>query len=169
MLERPQSPMLEGGLTEIIDKDDAEVAAQEYSNSVEVTLDQINPTADIEYHSGEILYMNLYASELGSGAVLSTAGKMFVFDFDPSISAGEDAMAAAGANHKLALGFVKFASTDWDADANGAIARKTCAIPFHPVKKLYFCFRPDAGETAINSAAGDDEELHFNFWYRRDS
>jgi len=134
----PKWGIQEGGLTEIIDKNDAAIAASAYSKSVSVDLSTVFSTAS-EKQSGEILYMNLYASEVGTGAVLATAGKMYVFDADPAVEAAAIVLAAAGAEHKTCLGFVHFASTDWDSDANGGIARKVCAIPFHRALHCGLC------------------------------
>lgn len=150
--------LYEGGLTEVIDKDDAEVAAGEYSDSVGIALHAQT--------SGEITQITLTALELGTGDVLTPAGTVYILDVDPEASAGDAALAAAGAEHKTVIGTVTVDSTDWaTADANGAVATVYCSVLFHKLSTLYFAFQPAAGETAINSAAGDDEELFLNFWY----
>lgn len=154
-------PVLEGGLTELIDRDDAATAADQYTKSVGVAL--------AGTYSGEILSFLLVASEAGSGAVIANAMTVFILDADPAVSAADTALAAAGAEHKTVLGKIDIATTDWNADANGAVCVKTVGIPFHAVGTLYFVARLATGSTTVNSAAGDDEELHFNFWYRRDS
>ena len=154
--------VLEGGLTELVGINEA-LSASKYSASVGVTID--TSTAGI---SGEIVSVALIATELGSGAILQTAGRLYVFDTDPATAADAAALAANGADHKNIVGSVKIASTDWGADANGGVAYASVAIPFHQLSTLYFVFQPDSGATTINSAVGDDEELYLNFWYRRE-
>lgn len=155
--------VVEGGLTELVGKDEA-LSATKYSASVGVTID----TAD-QGISGEIVSVLLVALENGAtGAILPTAGRLYVFDTDPANAADAAALAASGETHKTLIGSVKIASTDWGTDANGGAAYASVAIPFHNVKTLYFVFQADSGATTINSAAGDDEELHLNFWFRRE-
>lgn len=154
--------VVEGGITELVGINET-LSASKYSASVGVTID----TSDAGI-SGEIVSVLLVATELGSGAIFSTAGRLYVFDADPATTADAAALAASGADHKKLIGTVKIASTDWGSDANGGAAFASVAIPFHQVNTLYFVFQPDSGATQINSAAGDDEELYLNFWYRRE-
>lgn len=158
---RPQWQVEESGLIEIIDADDAEVAASEYSKSVEIPLG-----ASV---SGEILDVVLISSEAGSGAAFQNPGTLYFFDSDPTVTSGATALAAAGADLKLAIGKVELATADWTGDATGYVAYKAVAIGFHEVSSLYAVFQLGSAGSAINSAAGDDEELHLNLWYRRDS
>lgn len=155
----PFSPILEMGLTEIIDKDD-QVDQNDYSSSVAVALGEI--------YSGEILSVVLVTSELGSGGIRTPAGTLLFLDANPAVSAGDTALAAAGAEHKTALGAVTIAASDWVTDAAGGVCFKTVAIPFHALSTLYAVFRLTSA-TSFNDGAGDDEEMHLNVWYRRDS
>jgi len=157
-------PIYSCSLTELIDKDDGAVAATQYSKSVSVTL---NST---EYISGEILSFALYSSEVGTGDVLLPAGYIYIFDTDPAIASGDAALAAAGAEHKTLLGVITVNAYDWTSDANGGVAYMSYQpIPFKEIKTLYVALKLATGATTINSAAGDDEEFHFRFWYRRES
>lgn len=156
-------PVLEGGLTELIDKDDAAIAAGTYSDSVGVAL--------AGTYSGEVLQVCLYVSELAGGSVAdaTNSGNIFIFDADPSITAADTDMAAAAADHKLAIGYLPVLASDWKEDSNGGMVCVSTPVAFHAVGTLYFVWESAAGATSINSAAGDDEEMHLNFWYRRDS
>lgn len=157
-LTQPFDAMREAGRATIIGPDDR-VDQDEYSNSVGYGF----PAS----HSGEILNILLISGEQGTGAILTPAGKIFVFDTDPGINAG-DAVMGVDDRHTL-IGMVDVAAADWQSDANGGTAYIYCKpISFHPVSMLWLCwFHEDA--TSFNDAAGDDETLQMNFWYRRDS
>jgi len=157
----------ETGITALIGADDTAVSAQDYSATADVTM--TTERARGAGVSGEILSFLLVASESGTGAILTPAGWIYIFDADPNTTSGDTALAAAGAEHKTIVGMIRIEQGDWDEDANGAAAYNAIAIPFHEVTTLHVVFRPDAGETEINSAAGDDEMFDFNFWYRRDT
>jgi hypothetical protein len=161
MLTQPFDPIREGGLTELVGVDE-EVSTDDYGGSVEVDVSPGNQPA-----SGEILAFAFYATEDGSGAVQDSDGKLFIFDADPAISAGDTAITAA--EWVTLIGIVDVAAADWITDANGGCAYiYDQPVPFHAVASLYFAwFHEDAAD--INDAAGDDEQLEFNFWYRRDS
>jgi hypothetical protein len=117
--------------------------------------------------SGEILQVTLYATETGTGAVLTPAGTLFLFDADPSISSGDTAMTLAARQTVIAQ--IPVSSGDWKSDANGASAAiLDSPVAFHQVTALYFAWLHEEA-TSFNSAAGDDESLDFNFWFRRDS
>jgi hypothetical protein len=108
-----------------------------------------------------------YATEDGSGAVQDSAGKLFIFDAEPSIAAGDTAI---GASEWITLiGKIDVAVADWNTDANGGAAYiYDTPVAFHSSASLWFVwFHEDA--TDLNDGAGDDEQLEFNFWYRRDS
>jgi hypothetical protein len=156
---KPFDAMIEGGLTELVGKDE-EVNTDDYGASVGVSL--------AETSSGEILSFAFYASEEDSGAVQDSAGKLLIFDADPSVSAGDTALADV-ATWQTVIGKVSLVAGDWTTDANGGVAYVTdVPVPFHSLATLYFAwFHEDA--TDLNDAAGDDEVLDFNFWYRRDS
>lgn len=152
---QPFAAILETDLTEIIDKDDTEVSQNDYSKSVSIALGATM--------SGEIIGVGLVASELGSGAVPTRAGYLYVFISDPTVSAGDTALALADWQSKPK----RVAITDWTSDANGGMCYVTTAIPFAAVDTLYLVFQ-NLG-AAINDAAGDDEELHVYLVIRRDS
>lgn len=157
--------VLEGGVTELVGPDES-LENSKYSASVGVTLD-----AGDDGFSGEIVSVAIISYETGSGAVQKPQGKLYIFDADPALSANSASLAAAGAEHKTAIGFISISSSDWDSDANGAVAYAQVAVPFHKVKTLYFSFRLNSAETDINeptTGGGDDEHIDFNFWYRRE-
>ena len=158
MLSQPFDPVHEAGLTELIGADE-QVDQNDYSGSVAVSLGL--------HVSGEILQVTLYATETGTGDVLTPAGTLFVFDADPSISSGDTAMTLAARQTVIAQ--IPVTTGDWKSDANGASAAiLDSPVAFHQVNSLYFAWLHEDA-TAVNSAAGDDESLDFNFWYRRDS
>jgi hypothetical protein len=157
---QPFEPIAGSGLTELIGKDE-QVDQNEYSASValDVGIDDL-PS------SGEILSLVLVSIETGSGAVLTPAGNLILLDADPEAAAGDTALSAA--EWQTVLGIVTIEAADWISDTGGAAVFKQIAIPFHHLTSLYAVWdHTDA--TSYNDAAGDDEELHLNLWYRRDS
>lgn len=155
---QPFDAMLEGGLTELVGVDE-EVNTDDYGASVEVSFG--GPL------SGEILNLTFYSTEDGSGSVQTPTGTLLILDADPSVSAGDTALAAA--EWPTVIGFVEVSSADWISDANGAAARiDNQPLSFHEVASLFFVWLHEDA-TDLNDAAGDDEQLEFNFWYRRDS
>ncbi len=149
--------MLEGGLTELVGINE-QVDQNDYGGSVGVTL--------AERCSGEILAIALYATEDGTGAVQDSAGTLFILDADPAVASGDTALAAA--EWVTVIGRVQVATGDWSVDANGGCAYITDTIvPFHNLATLYFVWK-QTDATGLNDAAGDDEQLEFNFWYRRE-
>jgi hypothetical protein len=160
MLSKPFMPVLEGGLTELVGINE-EVNTDDYGGSVDVEISSDIPV------SGEILSFAFYATEDGSGAVQDSAGKLIILDADPAVSAGDTALAAA--EWPTVIGVVSVGASDWVTDANGGCAFiYDQPVPFHNVKTLYFVWL-HTDSTDLNDAAGDDEQLEFNFWYRRDS
>jgi hypothetical protein len=161
MLTSPRYLIREVGLTELVGKDE-EVNTDDYGASVAITLGDGNLPA-----SGEFLAFAFYATEEGSGAVQDSAGTLLLLDADPAVSAGDTALTAA--EWKTILGRVDVAAADWISDANGAMAYIcNTPIPFHSLNTIYAVWlHTDA--TDLNDAAGDDEVLEFNAWYRRDS
>jgi len=146
------------GLTELVGINE-EVNTNDYGGSVGVEIGtQV---------SGEILSFAFYATEDGSGAVQDSAGKLIILDADPEVSVGDTALAAA--EWPTVLGVVTVAAADWVTDANGGCAFiYDQPIPFHAVSTLYVVWlHTDA--TDLNDAAGDDEQLEFNAWYRQDN
>jgi hypothetical protein len=156
-LTQPFEAIQEAGLTELIGINE-QVDQNDYCGSVAVSLQA--------RCSGEILDVTFYTTEDGTGAVRTPAGTLFVFDANPSISSGDTAMSAAA--RVTIIGQVTIASTDWVSDANGASAHKQVAIAFHNLSTLYLAFLLTSAN-AFNDAAGDDEQMEANLWYRRDS
>jgi hypothetical protein len=158
LMVQPFDGMLEGGLTELVGINE-EVNTDDYGGSVGVAL--------AGTYSGEILQFTFYATEDGTGAVQDSAGVLYVLDAGPAIAAGDTAMTAA--ERVTVIGHVTVNAGDWVQDANGGSATITDQpVAFHSLSTLYFVwFHTDAVD--LNDAAGDDEQLEFNFWYRRDS
>ena len=152
------SAMQEIGLTELIGVDE-QVDQDDYGASVGVSFG--------ENRSGEFLSFMFYSTEDGTGAVQEPAGTLLILDADPAIAAGDTSMTAA--ERVTVLGQVEVAAADWKSDANGASAFiYNRPVPFHSLSSVYFVwFHEDA--TSFNDGAGDDEQLEFNAWYRRDS
>lgn len=172
---KPFWPIKETGLTELIGINE-QVAQNDWCAGVGV---DICPGSEGSV-SGEILQVALYASEDGSGAIITETGMLFIFDADPSVSNG-DANLAAAAWGKV-VGIIEVVANDWVEEASGGTGSiaiysggnssggvgAALPIPFHSVGTLYFAYY-HTGATTINSAAGDDEQLEFNVWYRRES
>lgn len=160
----PWTPLKELGLTELIGVNE-QVDQNEYSGSVSVSIAS-GPVPDRPV-SGMILSVVLYSTEDGTGAVQTPAGKLLVLDADPAVSAGDTALVAA--EWPTVLGIVPFVAADWRSDANGAAAMNVdVPVLFHDLLNLFFVwFHEDT--TSFNDGAGDDEQLEFNCWYRRES
>lgn len=159
-LEQPFDHIREGGLTELVGINE-EVNTNDYSASVEVSLPGDQPI------TGELLSFALYATEDGTGAVQDSAGRLIILDADPAVSSGDTALAAA--EWPTVLGVITVTANDWILDANGGVAYiYDQPIPFHPVSSLFFVWLHE-DDVDLNDGAGDDEQLEFNFWYRRDS
>jgi len=149
--------VLESGVYELIGPNDR-VDQNEYS-----TFDTIPFSA---FMSGEILSILLVTGEVGTGAILTPRGTLYVFDASPGTAAGDAAI--SNAVRRTLLGQVEVLETDWESDASGASAYITCApIPFHSLDRIYVAWFHESA-TSFNDAAGDDESLYFNLWYRRD-
>lgn len=153
--------ILELGITTLVGINQ-EVNTSDYGASVAVTL----PHAGC---SGEIISFLFVASESGDGAIQDSAGQLLIFDADPAISAGDTALAAAGAEHKTLIGIVNVTAGDWQTDANGGAAFiYDQPVPFHSLTTAYFAwFHTDAED--LNDAAGNDEMLDVNAWVRLDN
>lgn len=133
----------------LIGINDTSMPQNDLGASVEVAFDA--------ERSGEILGVLLVMQEDGSGAIIAEDGELYIFDQDPSISAGGAVIPTAQAVN--VLGKVNVAEADWDSDANGAIAYITdTPVAFDNLSSLYLAYR-HTGATTINSAAGDDEKL----------
>jgi len=155
---QPMSSMLEGGLTELVGINE-QVDQNDYSGSVGISLGGT--------YSGEILSLALYATKDGSGAVQDSAGILYIFDADPLISSGDTSMSAVA--RVTAIGKIGIGAADWDTDTNGGLVYiSNQPIPFHSMSSLYFVWK-HLDATSLNDAAGDDEQMEFNFWYKRES
>lgn len=157
---QPFDQIREVGLTQLIDKDD-QVDQNDFSASIALAVNIDNLPM-----SGELLSLVLVTTETGSGAIMKPAGTLVLLDANPAVAAGDTAMTAA--EWKTAIGTVDVEAADWISDANGGLLFKQVAVPFHELTTIYAVWlHTDA--TSINSAAGDDEYMHVNVWYRRDS
>ena len=156
----PLAPITETGIQELIGKNE-QVDQNDFTGSVDLAVG-----IDDLPVSGEFLSLMLMTLETGTGAVMTPAGTLILFDADPNPTSGDTALTAA--EWKTAIGSVDIAAADWISDANGGHVFKQIAVPFHDLANVYAVwFHTDA--TSLNDAAGDDEELHCNLWYRRDS
>ena len=160
-LSNPLYHITEITLKQLIGKDE-QVDQDDYGTSVNITLgDGVRPV------SGEFLSFAFTTIEIGTGAIQTPAGTLILMDAHPAVSAGDTTLDLG--EHASILGLVKVLATDWISDANGGIAYiPNKPIPFHNLQTVYAVwFHEDA--TSFNDAAGDDEYLSFNAWYRRDS
>jgi hypothetical protein len=156
----PLAPVSETGITELVGKNE-QVDQNDFGGSVSFTVGIGGLSV-----SGEFLSLILTTLETGSGAVQTPAGHLLLFDADPNPTVGDTALTAA--EWKTAIGSVEITAADWISDANGSHVFKDIAIPFHELVTIYAVWF-HTGATSFNDAAGDDEELHCNLWYRRDS
>ena len=149
------NPVVELGVTELIGINEA-VSASQYSASVAVTLSGM----------GQMVKVCLVATEDDSGAVFTPAGDLMVFDADPAIAT--DDADITNAERLTVLAVMTFLGADWQSDANGAINCQAVTEVYH-TPSLFVVWHSATGETQWNSAAGDDEQLEVNIWYRRDT
>ena len=160
MHSQPFMPIQEIGLLELVGINE-QIDSGDFSGSVSYTFTTSNLA------SGELLSFAFFATEDGSGAVLPSAGYLLIFDADPNPTSGDTALTAA--EWLTLIGKVEIKATDWITDANGGLAFiHDVPIPFHGVSTLYFVWMHNDA-TAINSAAGDDEQLELNAWFMRHS
>jgi len=158
----PFSPIREIGVTELVGADE-QVDQNEFGAAAEVTLPGTQPV------SGEFLSFLLIASESGTGAVQNPTGYLLIFDADPGHSAGDDGSGITAAEWATLVGAVQVESSDWISEDLGAVAYITdTPVAFHNVESLFFVWYHTNG-TSLNDAAGDDEKLELNAWYRRES
>ncbi|MBU2072768.1 MAG: hypothetical protein KKA68_21245 [Gammaproteobacteria bacterium] len=156
---KPFSPILEGGLTELVGINE-KVDQNDYSGSVGV---DVSPGP--QPSSGVIRSFAFYATEDGSGAVQDSAGILYVLDADPAVASGDTTLAAA--EWPTVIGKVDVAQTEWSLDAGGGVAYiNDQPVWYHDLTTLYFVWK-QTDATGLNDAAGDDEQLEFNFWYER--
>ena len=158
VLSAPFAAMIEGGLVELVGIND-QVDQNDYSKEAQFVLGATM--------SGEILMVMLYSTEDGSGAIQQPDGVLLFFDADPSITVGDTAITAG--ERLTVIGQIEVETADWQADANGASACvKDAPIAFHALANLYVAWFHEHA-TSFNDAAGDDEQLEVNIWFRRDS
>jgi hypothetical protein len=162
-LTQPFNPIQELGITQLVGPDQ-QVDQNEYAASVAALL---GPSGYNKPISGEILHLTLFSRETGSGSVQTPAGQLLVLDADPATAAGDTSITAA--ERLTVIGAIPVTADDWISDANGASATIfTKPLAFHALHSLYLLwFHEDA--TSLNDAAGDDEILEVNAWYRMDS
>lgn len=156
----PLAAMAEFGVTELIGTNES-VAQNRYCASAAVALGGT--------YSGEILSIGLFASEDGTGAIITEAGRLLFFDADPTVSTNDANLAAA--DWPTLIAAVDIAAGDWLEEAAGGLGSmvsKAVAVPFHALSTIYVAYYHQ-GATTWNDAAGDDEQLELNCWYRRDS
>jgi hypothetical protein len=154
-LTQPFERIAEFGVTELVGADE-QVDQNDYSASVSVSLG-----TDV---SGEILMVTLYSR---GGDVLEPNGTLYIFDADPAIANGDTSITAA--ERITVIAQIAVETTDWKSDANGASATIfTKPVAFHALDTLYLAWFHELA-TSLNSAAGDNETLEVNAWYRRDS
>ena len=144
---------------ELVGKDE-EINTSDWGEEVAFTL---RP----EDVSGEVLGINLVGriddATGGTGTIPVPAGKLFFFDADPGLAAGDTELGSGV--HDSVIGEVVVAASDWYSDAKGAAAYFDNPIAFYTLKILYMAwFHTDA--TDINDATGDDEILEMAFRYR---
>lgn len=157
-MPEPRQAIMHIGVTELVGKDE-KVDQNDYSASVAYTF----PTEGGR-STGEFFAFTFYATETGTGAILSSAGTLFVMSA-AGVASGDTAMSAA--ERQTVIGQFDVLASDWSADATGASAYiHDVPIPFHDLGDVYFVFKLTSA-TAINSAAGDDEVLEMDAWYYR--
>ena len=154
---QPFDAVIEQGITELIGINE-QVDQNDYSGSVETTLAATT--------SGEILAIMLVQTEDNTGAIIGESGVLFAYDADPTISSGDTTMLAVDGVTVIAK--IDVSAGDWVTDTNTGIVHLTVAIPFHSLASIFWAYK-HTGATSINSGANDDEQLEFNWWYRRDS
>ena len=158
---KPFQPVIELNVTELIGIDE-QVAQWEYSGSVAVNLGTAT--------SGVLLGVALYATETGTGQIISEDGILLVLDANPSVSPGDTHLVSG--EWATIIGVVSISEDDWfeeNAATTGAVIFYPCKpIAFHAISNLYFVYYHQ-GATSWNDVAGDDEILQLNGWIRVDS
>jgi len=154
---QPFDALLEGGLTELIGIDE-QVNTSQYNASIGVAL--------AGTYSGEIVKICLYATEDDTGIIIAENATLIILDADPATATA--AIAIGAAERITIIAHFAFAGADYQSDANGASNCQSTTEAFHSLATLYFLYFHE-GATQWNSAAGDQEQLQFNFWYRRES
>lgn len=156
-LSQPFTGLVDSGVLTLVGTGD-QIDQNEYGNESELTLGSTQ--------SGELLGMTICSAESGSGSVQAPACEVYVFNANPTTSAGDTTLAQS--DWVTCIGTVQIAAADWIGDTNGKIVYKAIAIPFAAVSSLYFVFK-NLSATGINDAGGDDEFFNMIVYYRRDS
>lgn len=150
--ERPvQLGIFETGLTELVGINE-QVDQNDYGAHVAIDI----------HGSGEILGAMFLSS---GGDILQVAGQLMIFNAAVTIAAGDTSITVA--ERSELCGMIEVSASDWQADANGAsqyIYKQPVAFN---TNDLYLAFFLESA-TSINSAAGDDEQLEVNLFYRLD-
>lgn len=146
------------GPTELIGVDE-QVSQYKYAASIGVALP--------EALSGKIHAVALYASEAGTGAVITEDGSLLIMDADPALAAGAANLAVG--EWATILATIDIAAADWyeeNAGGLGSIAYKQFAVPvpFQELSTLYLAYY-HKGATQWNSAVGDEEKLEARVWF----
>jgi len=134
------------------------VAVNNYTKSISFDVRKVLDSSSLQ---GRIAFVQLFSSEIGTGAVKLPAGTLYVFKADPSIGVNATALGAAGADHLNVVGTVPVVAGDWEDDANGAVANIIVDIPFPTLANVFVAFKMDAS-SEFNSLAGDDEILQIS-------
>jgi hypothetical protein len=166
MLTQPFATIYETGLITLIGANN-QVDQNEYGPSAAVDLVTACGARAGAPISGEILQVTLISTETGSGSVNAPNGVLFFLDADPAVAAGDTTMTAG--ERATVIAQVEVETTDWKSDAGGASATIfTKPIALHALSSLYVVWFLEHA-TSYNDAAGDDEILQMNAWFRRDS
>ena len=122
--------------------------------------------------SGEILGAHFISYTDGVGDVITPDGKLFIFNDEITLTAGDTAITLA--ERMDCVGYIQVTAADWQSDANGASVYYDCqpvAYPRsdddHTPQRYYFCFFLESA-ASYNTDAGDDEILMVNLYYRLD-
>lgn len=151
--------------TELIDADDDEVAQDEWSDSVALSLDPENPGVKL---CNVMLYQTWDTG--ASGAAQALTGWLVFFDADPGIAAGEAVASVENAQLSKIIGRVPLAAADWDTfTVSGQVAVLSAELDGEiivpPGLKTIYVALFQTSANPMNSAADDDEELYIACTY----
>ncbi len=149
----------EHGLAEIIGVDEA-VAASQYAASLAVTFYGATNTMDK-------LCLYLQADVGATGVIYTPTGTVLIFDNDPGVGLGDTTL--TGPEHETIVTKIEVVAADWHVDTNGGTACYTDLGDVTHDAASFLTYFSAAGEATWNAGAGDQEQLNFNFWYRRAS
>ncbi|MDX9831450.1 MAG: hypothetical protein RBU35_14365 [Anaerolineae bacterium] len=160
-------PIHTTGLVTLVSKDD-QVDQTTYGRKAKLDLATAAGLPAGTPLSGELLRLLLLSREGGTGTVQKPAGTLFLFTAEPDVSPGDQAL-DDGDSWAGAWAAVSVATTDWQGDDSGALAIILAdPIPFHAISALWAAWlHGDA--TTLNIEEGDEETIHINAWFRRES